>query len=129
MEARPFLMFEGQAEAAMTLYTSIFPDGKVLQVERYAAGQPGPEGTIKVARFSVAGLTLACSDSFVQHGFTFTPSVSIFVDFNDEDVLRRVYDQLSDNGQTHMPLADYGFSRLFAWVQDRFGVSWQLNLL
>jgi len=68
-----FLMFEGKAEEAMTFYTSLFKDGRVTAVDRYGAAGPGPEGTVKAARFSVAGRDFMCSDSFVSHDFTFTP--------------------------------------------------------
>ena len=60
--------------------------------------------------------------------FTFTPAFSLFVDCESEAVLRQIHAALSDGGKELMPLGDYGFSREFAWVEDRFGVSWQLNL-
>ena len=67
-------------------------------------------------------------DSPPVHDFTFTPAISLFVDFDDEERLKQVFERLSEKGQVAMPLGDYGFSPLFGWVQDRFGVSWQLNL-
>ena len=82
----------------------------------------------KVARFSVAGQTVMCIDSPARHAFTFTPAFSFFVDCESEDELVRLVSALSEGGQTYMPLDNYGFSRKFAWVGDRFGVSWQLNL-
>ncbi len=54
--------------------------------------------------------------------------MSLFVDCDTADELRRVTSALSEGGEVLMPLGDYGFSREFAWVSDRFGVSWQLNL-
>ena len=69
-----------------------------------------------------------CIDSYVKHAFTFTPAMSLFVDCDTADELRRVTSALSEGGEVLMPLGDYGFSREFAWVSDRFGVSWQLNL-
>jgi predicted 3-demethylubiquinone-9 3-methyltransferase (glyoxalase superfamily) len=67
------------------------------------------------------------TDSFVKHAFTFTPSFSFFVQCESEAELRRLADILKDGGGELMPAGAYGFSTLFAWVADRFGVSWQLN--
>jgi predicted 3-demethylubiquinone-9 3-methyltransferase (glyoxalase superfamily) len=67
-------------------------------------------------------------DSPAKHAFTFTPSFSFFVETESEDELRRLAAALGEGGSVMMPLGDYGFSRLFTWVSDRFGVSWQLNL-
>jgi predicted 3-demethylubiquinone-9 3-methyltransferase (glyoxalase superfamily) len=69
-----------------------------------------------------------CSDSPVKHGFSFTPSSSTFVDFDSPAELERVFGLLSEGGQVLTPLANYGFSERFGWLNDRFGVSWQLNL-
>ncbi len=125
---RPFLMFEGKAEEAMNFYVSLFADGKVSDVQCYGAGQPGPEGSVKLATFTLGGQSVLCIDSPAKHAFTFTPAFSFFVDCAAEDEIRRLADALGEGGAVLMPLADYGFSRLFTWVNDRFGVSWQLKL-
>ena len=125
---RPFLMFEGKAEAAMNFYLSLFPGGEVVSIVRYGAGAPGPEGSVMRAAFSICGQTVMCIDSPAKHAFTFTPAFSLFVDCTSEDELGRLVSALSEGGATLMPLGAYGFSRKFAWVNDRFGVSWQLNL-
>jgi predicted 3-demethylubiquinone-9 3-methyltransferase (glyoxalase superfamily) len=119
---------DGNAQAALDLYFATFPDSRIVQVERYAPGEPGPEGTIKVATFTLYGREFMCSDSPIKHGFSFTPSSSTFVDFDFEAELERTFGVLSEGGQVLMPLDDYGFSRRFGWLNDRFGVSWQLNL-
>jgi predicted 3-demethylubiquinone-9 3-methyltransferase (glyoxalase superfamily) len=125
----PFLMFQGGvAEQAMTFYTSLFDDGRVLEVSHYGAEGPAPEGTVQVARFALAGQEFKCSDSFVTHAFSFTPSFSLWIETESEDELQRLFSALSEGGGELMPLDDYGFSRRFGWVNDRFGVSWQLNL-
>lgn len=127
--ARPFLMFQGgAAQAALDLYFSTFPDSGMVHVERYAEGEPGPVGTIKVAVFMLCGHEFMCSDSPIDHNFSFTPSSSIFVEFDSLAELERVFGVLSEEGNVLMPLDDYGFSQRFGWVSDRFGVSWQLNL-
>lgn len=128
MQIRPFLMFEGKAEEAMNLYVSLFPGGKVLNISRYGPEGPGPEGSVNQAAFTIAGQTVMCIDSFVKHAFTFTPASSLFVDCDTEEELERLVAALLDGGSELMPLGDYGFSRRFAWLNDRFGVSWQLNL-
>lgn len=123
----PFLMFEGKAEEAMRFYTSLFPESRVEDVVRYGPEGPAPEGSVMKARFSLGGQTVLCTDSFVSHGFTFTPSFSFFVECGSEEEVDRLYAALSDGGAVLMPLGDYGFSRKFGWVNDRYGVSWQLT--
>jgi predicted 3-demethylubiquinone-9 3-methyltransferase (glyoxalase superfamily) len=123
----PFLMFEGAAEQAMDFYVSVF-GGEVLSVTRHPDDAGGAAGKIMLAEFRVASQRLLCSDSSVHHNFTFTPSLSLFVTCADEDELNRWYAALLDGGVALMPLGEYGFSTRFGWVNDRFGVSWQLNL-
>jgi predicted 3-demethylubiquinone-9 3-methyltransferase (glyoxalase superfamily) len=127
-KVHPFLMFEGKAEKAMSFYVSLFPSSAIADVVRYGSGEAGPEVSIKKATFTVAGQTVLCTDSFVKHAFTFTPAFSFFVSCGSEDEIQRLTGALSQRGATLMPLGNYGFSRMFAWVNDRYGVSWQLNL-
>lgn len=122
------LMFDGTAEEAMNFYVSIFKDSTINRIERYAAGEPGAEGSVKQASFTLAGQPFLCIDSPVKHDFTFTPSISIFVDCENEAELVEAFERLAEGGQVLMPVDDYGFSVRFGWVQDRYGVSWQLNL-
>lgn len=124
----PFLMFEGTAEEAMQFYVSLFRDSQVKRVERYGPDGPGAVGSVKLAEFHIVGQDILCIDSPVTHQFSFTPSVSLFVECESEVELDTLFGQLSDKGQVLMPVGVYGFSRKFAWVNDRFGVSWQLNL-
>ena len=125
---RPFLMFEGKAEEAMSFYVSLIPGSEILEIARYGPGGPGAEGSVMRATFRVADQAVMCIDSPVSHAFTFTPAFSLFVECADEDEIRRLAAALGEGGSELMPLGDYGFSRLFTWVNDRFGVSWQLNL-
>ncbi len=128
--ARPFLMFQNSsAQAALNLYFATLPDSRMVRVECYAEGEAGPAGSIKVAVFTLCGREFMCSDSPIMHGFKFTPSSSTFVDFDSIEELERVFGIFSDGGQVLMPLGNYGFSQRFGWVNDRFGVSWQLNFV
>jgi len=70
-----------------------------------------------------------CIDSNVEHQFSFTPSFSIYITCDTEEEIDHLYQKLIDGGGALMPIDDYGFSKKFGWLYDRFGVSWQLNLL
>lgn len=126
----PFLMFQdGKAEEAMNFYTSLIKDSEITSITRYGANEPGgDEGTVMQATFTLKEQTFMCIDSNIKHQFTFTPSFSIFVDCDTEEELTSLYEELLEGGQALMPLDNYGFSRKFGWVNDRFGVSWQINL-
>ena len=123
-----FLMFTGTAEEAMNFYVSLFRGSKVESVEYYGPGEDGPQGSVKQAKFTLNGSHFRCFDSPIKHKFTFTPSISIFVECDDEAELQSAFERLSSGGELLMPLDNYGFSQKFGWVNDRFGVSWQLNL-
>lgn len=124
----PFLMFEGKAEEAMNLYVSLIPNSEVLEVQRYGPEGPGAEGSVMTARFSLGGLPMMCNDSTVKHAFSFTPSASLLVTCTSEEEIDRITAALAEGGEFLMPLDNYGFSRRFAWLNDRYGVSWQLKL-
>ena len=123
-----FLMFEGKAEEAMTFYTTLFKNSSILNITRYDKNGPGAEGTVTHATFSLNGQEFMAIDSAGKHAFTFTPSISIFVNCDDENELDLAYAALTNGGNAMMPLGNYGFSKKFGWVSDKFGVSWQLNL-
>ncbi|WP_119081065.1 VOC family protein [Chitinophaga alhagiae] len=128
-----FLMFSGpqfgKAEEAMKLYISLFKDSSVKHAEYFKAGeQGGREGTVKHATFLLAGQEYMVIDSMYDHAFNFTPSMSIYVQCEDEAELDRLYGVLSDQGRVMMAPSNYGFSKKFTWIADRYGVSWQLNL-
>lgn len=127
-KVRPFLMFEGKAEEAMNFYVSLFASAKIMHIDRYGPQGPGKQGSVRIATFSIADQEVICTDSFVKHNFTFTPAFSLLVECESEERIDRLSESLSAAGSTLMPLNNYGFSRKFAWVNDRFGVSWQLNL-
>ena len=123
-----FLMFTGQAEAAMKLYTSLFKQSAIVNITRYGANDMGAEGTVQLATFTLNGQEFMAIDSNAVHAFTFTPSMSLYVRCEDDAEIDRVFAALSAGGQILMPLEQYPFSRKFGWLADRFGVSWQLSL-
>jgi predicted 3-demethylubiquinone-9 3-methyltransferase (glyoxalase superfamily) len=129
IQATPFLMFQGgTAEAALDFYVATVPGSRLLSMQRFGAEGPGPEGTVLRALVEIAGQKVMAHDSFVRHGFDFTPSFSFFLDCADAAAFDRLFAALSEGGQVLMPPGAYGWSTRFGWVSDRFGVSWQLNL-
>ena len=78
------------------------------------------------ATFRLGRQRYMCIDSAVQHQFTFTPAISLFVTCAAAQEVDALFAQLSEGGQTLMPLDAYPFSKRFAWISDRYGVSWQL---
>ncbi len=122
------LMFTGQAEEAIGFYTALFDEASVEFMERYGPGHPGPTGQVVHARFRLKGQLLMAMDSHVEQTSTFTPRMSFFVTCADESEIDRLFTALSEGGGVMMPLGKYPFATRYAWVQDRFGVSWQLML-
>lgn len=126
MKATPFLMFQGEARQALALYREAFPDYEELLRQEHGEGPQ--QGQVAMARIRVGGLEIMLYDSPAVHAFTFTPATSTFIDCDDEAQLRALAAKLGDGGGVMMPIGNYGFSALFTWIADRFGVSWQLNL-
>jgi predicted 3-demethylubiquinone-9 3-methyltransferase (glyoxalase superfamily) len=123
------LMFQGgEAEEAMRFYIDVFGDGEIEQIARYEAGEPGAEGTVKQAVFRLGDQRLRSMDSPVQHAFGFTPSISLFIECASAERVDELAERLLESGSSLMPLDAYPFSPRYAWVTDRFGVSWQLYL-
>lgn len=120
-------MFEGNAGQAINLYTSLFPNSKIIDIDHYKANEAGAEGTVKQATFSLNGELFMCIDSPIKHQFSFTPSISLFVECNTDAEIDKLYQELSAGGTILMPLSAYPFSKKYVWLTDKFGVSWQLS--
>jgi predicted 3-demethylubiquinone-9 3-methyltransferase (glyoxalase superfamily) len=127
----PSLWFDEAAEEAIGFYTSVFPNSKIVSIERYPDPAPakvmeGMEGKVLTAIFELAGHRFMALDGGPL--FTFNPSVSFFVNCQTREEVNRLWEALSDGGQPLMPLEKYPFSDWYGWIQDKYGVSWQLIL-
>lgn len=118
----------GKAEEAIGLYTSVFPNSKIIDMKHNEAGENEPEDSVKMARFTLNGTEFMALDSHLDHKFSFTPSISLHVECDSEAEIEKAFRTLVDGGVELMPLDNYGFSKRFGWLNDRYGVSWQLNL-
>lgn len=105
------------------------PGPRVLRMDRYDPGDVAPEGSLRTAALEIAGREVRILDSgSVPHAFSFTPAISLWIECSSAEELDELADSLGEAGSFLMPVDSYGFSQRFAWVADRDGVTWQLNL-
>jgi predicted 3-demethylubiquinone-9 3-methyltransferase (glyoxalase superfamily) len=123
-----FLMFYGNAEEAMNYYISLFKNSKIKSLVHYKENEAGVVGTVMHAVFILNGQEYMCTDSAVKHNFTFTPAISLYVNCESKEELAYLYTNLSEGGQIFMPLETHDSRDMFCWIEDKFGVSWLLNL-
>lgn len=109
-------MFEGKAEEAMNFYTSLFDQSEIVSISRYDENGPGKEGTVIQATFTLHGQEFMCIDSYVNHNFTFTPAMSLYVTCNTEEEIETAFNKLAEDGAVLMPLGAYPFSKKFGWL-------------
>lgn len=126
----PFLWFDSNAVEAVNFYTSIFNNSKGGNTTRYneegakVSGQQ--KGSVMTVPFQIFG-----QDFTALNGgplFKFNPSVSFFINCKTENEVQQLWDKLSNGGTALMPLDKYPFSEKYGWIQDKYGVSWQLIL-
>lgn len=126
----PHLWFDDQAEEAVNFYTLLFEDSAIENVSRY--GETGKEihgqeaGTVMTVDFELAGYKMIALNGGPH--FTFTPAISFFVVGETEAEVDELWDKLSEGGTPLMPLDKYDWSEKYGWVQDRYGLTWQISL-
>src|SRR5713226_4442789 len=110
----PFITYNNQAEEAVNLYVSIFKNSKIVSLNRYGEGGPGPQGSVMSATFQLEG-----QEFMVLNGgphFTFTDGISLFVSCKTQAEVDELWEKLSEGGEKGP----------CGWLKDRFGVSWQI---
>lgn len=105
----PFLWFDGQAEEAMQFYVSLFDDAKVIHVTRQ-----GDDGPMQWVNFEVGGQEFMGLNGGPQ--YKFSPATSFFVSCDTQAEIDRLWDRLADGGTPNQ----------CGWIDDRFGVTWQV---
>lgn len=124
----PHLWFDKNAEEAAELYISVFNGGKVHSTTRYTeVGQEihGMEaGLVMTVDFEIEGYRFIALNGGPI--FKFTPAISFMVNCPTKEDVDELWEKLSDGGTALMPLDSYPFSERYGWIQDRYGVSWQL---
>ncbi|WP_428261087.1 VOC family protein [Haliangium sp.] len=124
----PCLWLDDQAERLAAFYTELFPHGRITAVSRYPTSfdNPGgkPRGSVLTVEFEIAGQRFTALNGGTQ--FTINPTISFFVRVDAAEEAERLFTSLAEGGKVMMPLDAYPWSERYAWVQDRFGVSWQV---
>jgi len=117
----PHLWFDTQAREAAELYTSVFPDSRIKTVTTLHGT---PSGDVDLVSLEIAGYEFA----LISAGplFKFNPSISFLVSCETKDEVDRIWQELSKDGKALMELGAYPFSERYGWLQDRYGVPWQL---
>ena len=110
----PFLWFNGQAEEAANLYTSLFKNSKIGNAAHYGEAGPGPKGSVMSVTFQLDGQEFIALNGGPQ--FTFSPAVSFLVSCETQEEVDRLWQKLSEGGRTNR----------CGWLQDKFGLSWQI---
>ncbi len=118
----PHLWYDRAAGEAAELYLSLFPGSSMLSSSTMG---DTPSGTVEILRINLAGLEMMLMSAGPY--FRFNPSISFLAACDTAAEVDRLYAGLSD-GNDLMPLGDYPFSGRYAWVTDRFGLSWQIML-
>ncbi|GAA2624314.1 VOC family protein [Actinomadura fulvescens] len=110
-----YLWFDDQAEEAVALYTSVFKDSRITDVQRFGDAGPGPKGSVMVMRFELAGQEFIALNGGPE--FTFNESVSLYVDCTSQQEVDELWEKLTADGGQEGPCG---------WLKDRFGLSWQI---
>lgn len=126
----PCLWFDDRGSEAAEFYSSLFPESEILSTTHY--GKEGfevhgrPEGSVMTVSFRLAGREFLALNGGPH--FEFTPAVSFFVTCESEAEVDALWAALGDGGETLMVLDSYDWSERYGWLNDRFGLSWQVAL-
>lgn len=120
----PHLWFDNYAEEAARFYTSIFKDSKIKNMTTL---HNTPSGTVEIFTVELLGqeFTLISAGPL----FKFNPSVSFLITCSTKEEVDALWKRLSEGGAALMELAEYPFSEKYGWVQDKYGLSWQVMFI
>ncbi len=124
----PCLWFDNEAEEAVKFYKTVFDDVKVLNTVKYSAETPSNKliGSVMTIDFEINGNKFMALNGGPY--FKINPSISFLVSCKTEGELDKLWSKLSEKSSVLMPLGKYPFSEKYGWLQDKYGVSWQLML-
>ena len=117
----PNLWYDKEAREAAEFYVNLFDNARILDS---AVIEDTPSGDAEMLSFQLEGQLF----NAISGGpfFRLNPSISLMVACSSPEDVDKKYKVLSQGGSDLMPLGEYAFSKRYAWVQDRYGLSWQL---
>ncbi len=119
----PHLWYDREAVEAANWYVSLFEDSRILNVTKL---YDTPSGDVDQLDFQLAGLRFSAISAGPY--FKLNPSITLMVACDTKEEVDRLYGALSDGGTELMPLGEYPFSKWYAWIEDKYGLGWQLML-
>jgi predicted 3-demethylubiquinone-9 3-methyltransferase (glyoxalase superfamily) len=126
----PNLWFDNQAEEAAKLYTSLFKNSRIKDSLRYSeAGRDihrQEPGQVMTVDYELDGFKFTALNGGPE--FKFNPSISFFANCQSKEEVDALWEELSQDGSVLMPLGAYPFSDRYGWLEDRYGLSWQVYL-
>jgi predicted 3-demethylubiquinone-9 3-methyltransferase (glyoxalase superfamily) len=117
----PHLWFDKEATEAANLYVSTFPNSKVKNTTML---HNTPSGSVDIVNFELLGLEFQAISAGPL--FKFNPSISFHVTCKTKEEVDEIWKKLSHGGQVLMELSAYPFSERYGWLQDKYGLSWQI---
>lgn len=120
----PHLWFDQEAVTAVQKYVKLFKDSRITHTRIIP---DTPSGDAELVDFQLAGIPFSAISAGPY--FTFNPSISLMVACSTREEVDRLYAELSFKGKELMPLGEYPFSKHYVWLEDEYGLSWQLMLL
>lgn len=119
----PHLWYDKEAKEAANFYVSLFENSKILNEHVL---ENTPSGDAAIITFELAGLQFMAINGGPY--FKFNPSISLMVSCKSVEEVDAKWKALSEGGTALMPLGEYPFNKYYGWIQDRYGLSWQLML-
>lgn len=123
----PFIRIKDRLEEVLDFYLSIFPEMKIRRILPYGVAVAEKEGRMKSCTFEIGGQEFMLSDGEMEEAFT--SAISFAVNCDTEEEAARLWDELTEEGEPMVETESYPVYEEYGWVKDRFGISWQIDIL
>ncbi len=122
----PLLWFGDNTEEAIDFYTEVFKDSELNFLQKYPEHEPELGGKVMMAEFRLFNQNFRAFDAGPL--FEYTPATSFYVELNTIEEVKEYWKKLIEGGEALIELDRYDFSDSYGWLEDKYGISWQLTL-